>query len=265
VGPGGTGGPAATDTVPATNAEAGVITGRVTTEPGEPIGGAELRIVGYTGGDTLGRDIETVTSGNDGVYRYEAGNGLYEVLGVAPIEFDGKTYLFDLEPVDGGCEQEFSEAGIVEDMVVRLTGMSPCNQAGDPTNYLEYHGANVQLSDQLAGSYASDAVVEFILEPATPLADGSPSETLTLRRTIDALQTSFGPLESTWVLHDIPLARYDVSASIVDGGTRVPLQVSLDNGSPADSVELAFEPRVIVGTPSVGYVIPSLYIYDMGG
>jgi hypothetical protein len=245
--------------------EAGVITGRVVTEQGAPIGGAQLRIVGYTGSDNLGQDIETVTSGPDGVYRYEAGSGLYEVLGVAPLEFDGQTYLFELEPVDGACNQEFSEAGIVEDMVLRLTGISPCDQAADPTNYLEYHGAAVQLFNQLSGSYGSDAVVEYVLEPATPLADGSPSETLTLSRTIDALQTSFGPIEGTWVLHDIPLARYEVTASLVEGGSRVPLRVSLDSGGPADSVELAFEPRVIVGTPSVGYVIPSLYVYDLGG
>ena len=244
--------------------ESGVITGRVTTEQGDPVAGAKIRVVGYVGSDTLGRDIETVTSGSDGVYRYEAGAGLYEVLGVAPLSFDGGTYLFDLEPADGSCDQEMAEDGIVEDMVVRLTGISPCNTGADPTAYLEYHGAAVQLFGRLSGSRSGDTVIEYVLDPVTPLADGSQGETLTLRRTIDALQTSFGPLESSWILHDIPLARYEVTASLVDGGTRVPLQVSVDGGAAGTSAELAFGPRVIVGTPSVGYTMPSLTVSEPG-
>lgn len=249
-----------------TDAEAGVITGRVTTERGDPIAGAEIQVVGYTGSDNLGQDIETVSSGSDGVYRYDAGSGLYEVLGTAPLSFEGQTYLFDLEPVDGGCEQEMSDEGIVEDFVLRLTGLSPCNVAADPTNYLEYRGAAVQLFDGLTGSYGPGATIEFVLEPTGPLADGSPGETLTLRRTVEALSVSAGPIESTWILHDIPLATYDTSAFLVGAdGARVPLLLALDFDAPAERVSLTFDPRVIVGTLSVGYVMPQLTVSDAAG
>ncbi len=265
-GPGGTTGPRATSTTPDTNAEPGVITGRVTTEQGEPIPDAQLRIVGFTGSDNLGQDIETVTSGGDGVYRYEAGSGLYQVLGTASIEFDGQTYVFDLEPWDGECGEEMSDQGIVEDFVLRLTGISPCNDDADPTNHAEYRGAAVQLFGRLTASYSSDTLIEFVLEPTGPLADGRIGQTLTMTRTVGALQTSAGPLESTWILHDIPLARYEVTATLrePDGG-ELPLLLALGFGDPADAVELTFDAKVFVGTPVVGYLMSELTIYDTAG
>lgn len=264
--PGSTAQAVSTRSVPTTPSEANVITGRVATEAGQPISGARMRIVGYTGGASLGRDIETVESGSDGVYRYAATSGLYEVLGTAAIQFDGQTYVFNLEPADGTCDQELSEDGIVKDFVLRLTGISPCNVAADPENYAEYHGAAIQLFDQLTAAYGADAVIRYTLEPMGSLVDGSTGETLTFTRTVAALHTSAGPIESTWIIHDVPLTRYRVTASLTNGASgEVPLLLATGSGAPAASVELAFEARLVVGTPDVGYRIPNLTVSDTPG
>jgi hypothetical protein len=249
-----------------TVAEPNVIAGRVTTEDGRPISTASLRIVGYTGGASLGQHIETVTTGADGTYRYEVPNGLYEVLGQATVDFEGQTYLFDLDPADGSCDQQLSDDGIVKDFVLRLTGLIMCFDGVDPDNYLFYHGATIQLSSGLASAAPHD-IVEYTLAPLGPLADGSSGTTLTMQRTVAAHSTSFGPLDQTWVLYDIPLAQYDVSAALLAGGQRIPLLVSTDAApTPEASVEVSFDPKVVVGTLSSGYsaLIPALDIHDGG-
>lgn len=247
--------------------EPNVITGRVTTEQGQPIAGAQMRIVGYTGGATLGQEFETVTTDAGGVYRLEVPTGLYEVLGQAPLEFDGQTYAFVLEPADGSCEQQMSDAGITKDFTLRLTGLVPCIPGADPDDYPSYHGAAIQLFDRTGGSHSSAAEVAYVLEPIGPLADGSSGETLTLTRTFAALQTSAGPIESTWILHDIPLGRYRVTATATEpGGSETRLLVSTDTATdPATEVEVTFEARSLFGEPAVGYAVPQVLIHDAGG
>ena len=263
--PGGTAGPGPT-TVPgaSTVREPNVIRGRVTTETGSPISGARLRIVGYTGGRGLGQEIETVTTGADGTYRYAVPTGLYEVLGEGPLDFDGRTFLFNLDPADSSCEMQLSDSGIVKDFVLRLTGLQMCFDGVDPENYLFYHGAPVQLFGSLSTA-ALDDIVEYRFEPAGPFADGRPGSAFTVQRTVAAHSASAGPIEGTWVLHDIPLARYTVSAVLMSDGLQRPLRVSTDaEPTPADSAELVFLPREIVGELSVGYRIPTLTVSDGG-
>jgi hypothetical protein len=266
-----TGGPSATQpgvgtSGPTTVAEPNVIKGRAATEAGTPVAGASVRIVGYTGGSNLGQEIETVTTDADGTYRYEVPRGLYEVHAVGPLDFEGRAYLFELVPADGSCEQQPSDAGIVKDYVLRLSGLQACIDGGvNPDNYLFYHGATVQLSNRLAAAAPSD-VIEYRLEPVGALADGRPGSVLTMQRTVAALSSYAGPIADTAYLHDIPLARYAASATLVAAdGTRTPLLVSVD-GTPARSVEISFEPRLIVGSPAVGYssLMPMLAVHDAG-
>lgn len=262
--PGATGSnPGATAADPITPAEANVITGRVTTAAGTPLPEARMRIVGYTGGATLGRELETVETGDDGVYRSEVPTGLYEVLGQAPILFDRQVYVFDLEPADGDCAQQMSNDGIVKDFVLRLTGLKGCLPGVDPENYAMYHGAAIQLFDRTSGHGAA-AVVVYSLEPIGSMADGSTGQTLELTRTVGALQTSAGPISSTWILHDIPLARYRVSAALQEAdGRETPLLVSSHTATtPASAVEISFDARALFDEPTVGYSVPQLYIHD---
>jgi hypothetical protein len=237
-----------------------VILGRVTKEQGAPIAGAQLRIVGYTGGASLGREIETVVSGADGSYRYKVPVGLYEVLGQATIPFDGQSYLFDLEPADGECGQQMSASGIVKDFLLKLTGLVPCRNDSLPDNYTSYHGAAIQLFNRLAGSPSGETVVEYTLQATGSLADGSPGKTLTMKRTIAALRTSAGPIDSTWILYDIPLAKYRVSAALIaPGGGRTSLLVSTAAATtPASSAAVSFDARKTLG----GYTVPQVSIHD---
>jgi hypothetical protein len=258
--PGGTNGPAPV------RPEANVISGRVTTEVGTPVAGASLRIVGYTGGANLGQEIETVSSAADGTYRYQVPSGLYEVLGEGPLDFEGQTYLFLLDPADGSCEQEMSEAGIVKDFVLRLSGLMTCLDGVDPENYLFYHGAAVQLFSRLASAAPHD-IVEYRLEPVGSLGDGSAGQVLTMQRTVTAHSSSFGPLDGTSYLYDIPLGRYLLSATLLAPAGPVPLLVSTaTDPTPAQSVEVSFDPRVIVGTLSVGFssILPSITVQEGG-
>lgn len=269
-GNGGNGGQTAGPGLPTTptagpvSREEDVISGRVTTAAGAPVAGAEIEVVGYTGGPDLGQHIETVATGADGTYRYEVPNGLYEALGTATLEFEGKTYQFLLDPADGSCEQEMSDAGIVKDFVLRLSGLQMCLDGGvEPDNYLFYHGAPVQLSSDLATA-APHEVVEYTLQPVGALADGSPGAPLAFQRTVAAHTNYFGPIDDTAALYDIPLGRYVVSAALLaPDGRRLPLLVATDAApTPAQSVELWFEPREVVGTLTTGYVMPTLYVSE---
>lgn len=263
--PGSTAG--ATTAAPPIVAEPNVITGRVTTEQGQPIAGAQMRIVGYTGGAVLGQEFETVATDAGGVYRLEVPTGLYEVLGQGPLEFDGQTYLFVLEPADGSCEQRMSEAGITKDFTLRLTGFVPCIPGSDPDDYPSYHGAAIQLFDRTDGSHGDAAEVAYVLEPIGALADGSAGETMTLTRTFAALQTSAGPIDSTWIVHDIPLGRYRLTATSTEpGGSPTQLLVSTDTHTdPASEVEVTFDARSLFGEPAVGYAVPQVLIHDATG
>lgn len=241
-----------------------VVSGRVTTEDGRPIAGARVRITGYVGGSQLGQDLVTLETGSDGAYAFEVEPGLYSVRAETTVAFDGQTYLFDLDPVDRTCDQAMSNGGIVEDWVLHLQGMWACAGQPNPDNHAEYHGAAVQLFNRTEAARPADTVVRFLFEPLTPLADGRPGAPITMDRTIQAFQTSYGPIDDTWVLYDIPLARYRVTAAaITSGGSAEPLLLSTEAApTPAEAVEIAFAARKVVETPVVGYAIPSLTIHD---
>jgi hypothetical protein len=90
-----------------------------------------------------------------------------------------------------------------------------------------------------------------------------------MRRTVAAHSNFFGPLDGTSALHDIPLGRYEVTASLVGAdGSRSPLLLStLEATTPAESVEVTFDPRLIVETLSVGYSSsrPAITVHEGNG
>jgi hypothetical protein len=220
---------------PAGPAEPGVVKGRVTDEQGDPIAGAAVRVTGYTGGSN-GHDDNLVTNAA-GEYRAEVPNGMYEVLGTGPLTFDGGTYTMNLRPTDGDCDMEELGGGIVEDLVLPLTGLDICADGADPEEYGSYSGATVNLLPLV--SVAPGARVAVTLEPIGPLADGSTGSPITFNRTGAALTTGFGPLESTSYLADIPLGRYRITGT-ADGQT-LRFRVGHD-GTPVEALEFGFEP-----------------------
>jgi hypothetical protein len=237
-GPDATTGPGATTAVVSGPAEPGVVKGRVTTADGQPIEGASIRIIGYTG--TIGQHDDNLVTGPDGTYRIEIEDGLYELEAQATIAYGGETFILPLEPADGTCDEAESSQGIVEDFVLRLSGPRQCTTIGDD-NAGRYFGAAAVVYQQLSGAASPDAVVEFTFTPDGPLVDGSEGEVLTMERTVSALSNHFGPLDGTATLYDIPIGRYTVSAELRDGTTTVPLLVQPDGASaPAREATLAF-------------------------
>lgn len=254
---------AAAPTDTAAEPEPGVIKGRVTDEQGDPVAGAELRVVGYTGGSNLGQNIFTTTTGSDGTYRAEVEDGLYEVLGQTVVRWSGADYRFNLDAVDGACDQALSADGIVEDFELRLSGLQVCFDEIDPDDYLDYHGGAVQLYTDFTTEPSPDSVVVYVLTPLEPLADGSPGEVIEQSRTVAALGTSFGPIDETYSLYDIPLGRYGVRAQLIEpDGTVSDLLLSSDaTPEPAPEAEITFGARQVLP----GFTIPTLYVHDSAG
>jgi hypothetical protein len=211
--------------------EPGVIQGRITTLDGRPIEGAEVRIIGYT--DAVGRQHDDLlVTAADGGYRAEVEDGLYEVSAEALLAFDGQVFRMPLHPADGGCDEEESAAGIVEDWVLRLAGERACLGTSDPAGEDAYYGAVVHLSPDLASSAPGDGVIEVTFVPEV-LADGSAGSPVVHTRTVAALTTTAGPLEATGTLVDIPLGRYTVSATLRDATGTTPLLVQSQDATSA--------------------------------
>lgn len=224
-----------------------MIQGRVLDEQGDPVPGAELRIFGYAGSDSLGTSDDDLVTAPDGSFRADVGTGLYEVHGTAFLEHAGQRFRFTLDPVDGACDQAMADDGIVEDFVLRLRGLQQCGDGVDPANPGFYHGGAVTLFQELGSAWSPAAVVTFALAPQGPLADGSPGTPLTMTRTLAAFQTYAGPLDGTNMLYDVPLGSYQVTASIAEpGGAATPLLVRTGyESAPAQAAPLQFEAEIM--------------------
>lgn len=210
-------------TAAAPGAEPNVIKGVVRDEQGDPVSNARIRIAGYTGnpnGLSAADFIRTVQTNAQGAYRISVPAGLYGISGEADLAFDGKTYkALYLHPADGNCKQQMSDAGIVKDFVLRLTGLQQCLTNPDPKNEGNYSGASIALVHESPKSLPGDTKLRLTLTPTGPLADGSAGKALTFTRTVAALGNLAGPLETTNKLHDIPLGRYRLTgfATLPDG------------------------------------------------
>lgn len=235
-------GPAAPESGPA---EPGVIKGRVTDQQGDPVDGAQLRLTGHTV-DFNGSDEDLVTD-ESGTYRVEVQDGLWEVFGTASLTFEGAEYVMNLRPADGDCEPQLSAPGIVKDFVLPLSGLAMCFDYVDPDNAGSYSGGSVYLLYGQPRALPGDTQMEFTLEPVGALADGSTGTSITFERAATAMETTFGPLDETSVLHDLPLARYRISgtATLPDGSRQVLRFAAEPGASPAESAEFGFEPYLM--------------------
>jgi hypothetical protein len=255
----------------APGAERNVIKGVVRDEQGDPVQGARIRILGYTGNPNglSGADyIKDAVTDAQGAYRLAVPAGLYGVSGAVDVAFDGKTYKsLYLHPADGNCEKQMSEGGIVKDFVFRLTGLMKCLTNPDPKNEGSYSGASVLLSHQSPKSLPGDARLTLTLTPTGPLADGSAGKPLTFTRTAAALVNFAGPLETTNILHDIPLGRYRLTGfATLPSGSRQDLRFGPwnTNGaaeSPVADYTVSFP---VKAETSSGIKQAEIAVYDAG-
>lgn len=245
----------------APGAEPNVIKGVVRDEQGDPVPNARIRIAGYTGnpnGLSAADFIRTVPTNGQGAYRLSVPAGLYGISGEADLPFDGKTYkALYLHPADRNCKQQMSNGGIVKDFVLRLTGLQECITNPDPKNAGNYSGASIALLHESPKSLPGDAKLTLTLTPSGPLADGSTGKPLTFTRTAAALGNLAGPLETTSILHDIPLGRYRLTGhATLPDGSRQALRFG--------PWEKLGEPVSPVGDYAVSFPAKAMFPYGIG-
>jgi hypothetical protein len=255
----------------AAGAEANVIKGVVRDEQGDPVRNARIRIAGYTGkpnGLSSADYIKDQLTNASGAYRFDVPAGLYGVSGEADVAYDNKTYKsLYLHPADGNCEKQMSSGGIVKDFVFRLTGLQKCLTNPDPKNAGSYSGASILLSHQSPKSLPADAKLTLTLTPTGPLADGSAGKPVTFTRTAANLVNFAGPLETTNILHDIPLGRYRLSGfATLPNGSRQDLRFGPwnTNGaaeSPVADYAFSFPAKVML---PYGIGQAEIAVYDAG-
>lgn len=207
----------------------GTVRGIVKDGSGKPIAGAHLIAWSSAAGG-----FRTSTEGRtnaQGIYEIPLPVGIGQIVNAdCRVNYNGKSLLLPLHPVDGERDNFNSKDGHVENFVLRASGST----GEDGGNY----GAPMRL---LTYSAPMGSTVEVTLKPAAPLLDGSPGRTLVFRFPVNSPspETFFG---------GIPIGRYTLTAQVYDGEDALPLRVRKtfreegeDDPQPAASLEVVFE------------------------
>ncbi|MDF2439228.1 MAG: hypothetical protein JWN98_212 [Abditibacteriota bacterium] len=225
------------------------VIGRVSTNGGKPISGAELSIYGTTArGD---RSHFATTTNASGLYSQRVPDGIYGVGAQLTTRFNGKNYRFNLHPEDGKTGITHDAApGILKNFRWKISGLKPRETAGAPGAYNEgpkYYGGYISVSSEEKGFggvvyFPKGATIVINLTPRGKLIDGSPARVKTFRRRFDA-----DVIRSlNWYLTDVPVGLYSLSARLIlaDGNSQ-PIKVkrSMDFQDPyRAAVNVDFEP-----------------------
>jgi hypothetical protein len=256
---------------------AGMVTGRISHADGRPLPDAHVLVIGVDYVTEL--DLRTNA---DGVYQGtiadESAN--YRLAAWVDAPFEGETYHFPLEPVGDPDTHFLGAEGLVKDFVWQLTGVgSWANEldpddpedriAGSPGLYV--YDPNTDPTGERALDVPIGSVVEITLRPLTALVDGSEAEPISSAITIEEEMGQF-TITEVGVLSEIPIARYEVSATVTEpGGSAQMLLVAANCTSSecpirpppmAATAELAFRPanqsvhrRPFQGQPGAGIAI----------
>jgi hypothetical protein len=207
----------------------GTISGRVTYADGRPLAGAHILV--------NAREYDSQTerkSAADGTYSIKLAvpDATYDMYAwVGPIDFNGHQYELPLRFTGGNPGAiAYPEDGLVQDLTWETTGEgSWAPLPGEPqSNNGGWLGVNVyDPSTDPGGDQALTAPagtkIELSLNPVTPLIDGSAGVPLTATVTF-ADDTGPSWISNVGTVVDIPVAMYDVSATLVAlDGTRTPL------------------------------------------
>lgn len=243
----------------------GYFIGRALNESGKPLAGVGIRVFGTT---MAGRKVNFETKTNaGGIYSVKLPPGNYR-LGWAHFftpAFAGPPYALPLHPVDGSITDQSSARGIVENLVLKISGL--ISPRKDRANELSYYGGLITVEGGalekghfLTGyeyKFPAEAAVELTLTPGGKRADGSMGRVLTLRR----------PVERGYVaeFRDVPIGHYSVTARLVEKGGKVsPLRVAaarpMSGTSPVYQTPAFadFKAKATIYFPSRGDAIPLL-------
>lgn len=213
--------------------EAGVIQGTARTLAGRPLASFGGSISGFStkSGETLSLNIDGV----NGVYRAEGVPGQFATRAWTDVEYHGRQYRIDLDPVDGkdGRTKQDTKHGLRKDFVWKLEGFRPGSDARSDDNFYGHYGGAVRLCPEAHGAFywsgirhakhepepkiPLDAIIEVTLTPDGARIDGSLGSPVVL--TIEPAK-----IKAALDRHrrGIPIGRYSVTAKIehADGTTR---------------------------------------------
>jgi hypothetical protein len=201
----------------ATAIEKGFVKGTVKDSAGNPLAGVKI-IVDHS--IFYNSNLSATTDAN-GNYRIKVPTGSWHAFAQLRKTYNGKTYNFYLEPdsYDG-----FGGEGALRNFVWKLTGEKQEPLASG------FFGGTITIDKAVGGEIIEAGEIEFTLKPAGKLIDGSDGETLTVRA------------GDGYKLEDIPIGRYEVSASY--RGRAVGLRNWNTDESYVKSLRIDFEPQI---------------------
>ena len=198
-------------------AQKGFVKGKVTDAAGNPLAGVKI-IVDHS---IFYNSNLTATTDASGNYRLKVPTGSWYAFAILKKTYNGKNYEFYLEPdsYDG-----FGGEGATRDFVWKLTGEKHEPLAAG------FFGGTITIDKAIGAEIIEAGDIEFTLKPVGALVDGSKGETLTLRA------------GDGYKLEDVPIGRYDVSASY--RGRAVGLRRFNTSEGYVKTVRIDFEPKM---------------------
>jgi hypothetical protein len=245
--------PAATSPATSAPAQTGFAMGKLTEQSGVPITAKDAKLTVSLWGisDKSGGRISYTPQVNaDGTYEQKIDDGMYTYDGAKiDVPFNGKHFIFDLEPVGDDHLDRDSRKGIVQNYVWKLHGVRPGRDA-DEKLFTSWHGASITMQFQgyredirkpVAKGPAGSKCV-FTLTPQGPLIDGHEGKEMTFSRAYDT-----NGLDNP-NLPDIPVGTYSIKGVEMEpDGTKKTLLMQEQYGKYAESKTVEFMPQSSTG------------------
>jgi hypothetical protein len=220
-------------------AEAGVIAGTAKTIDGRSLKSFGGGISGYS--SKSGQTVSTSIDGADGKYRTDVGPGQFATRAWTDVEYNGRKYRIDLEPVDGkgGLVKQDTKDGVIKHFVWKLDGFRAGCDERSTDRFYSHCGASINFNPEGHGvtywttikkdyqhtpepPIPADAIVELTLTPDGPLIDGSEGKPVVLKIRGADIQ---GYMDR--ITRGIPIGKYHATAraTLADGSVK-PLRVT---------------------------------------
>jgi hypothetical protein len=165
---------------------------------GKPLAGVEVAVHCSAGGGF--RTTHKARTNAQGLYEVVLPVGVAEVVQADYKQtWNGQTFDRMLAPASGNFTQFNAQNGHVENLVLKSTGQ---------------YGANIRILHGLS----EGGTIQITLAPQGTTADGAPARTLVFR-----YPSGIGTGET--YLQFIPLAKYTISAKLLEDGEELPLRV----------------------------------------
>ena len=165
---------------------------------GQPLANVEVAVDCSVGGGF--RTTHKARTNAQGLYELLLPIGVAEVVGADyDMEWDGETLTRRLAPASGEFTQFNAQDGHIENLVLKSAS--------------EY-GANIRVLNNLPAG----GTIQVTLTPQGATADGAPARPLVFRY-------PSGMAKSEIFFQFIPIAKYTLTAKLIEDGNELPLQV----------------------------------------